>query len=78
MCRFVSFFYLGKLIAYSRFMNRISPSQVVSWRMYEQDEVDEQLCNLHGSNQRADAYDVDDPLDIIGQYMQGKLGADPI
>ena len=40
-------------------------------------EADEGLCRGHRRDQRADAEDVDDALEIVGQYVQGHLGADP-
>jgi len=37
---------------------------------------DERLCRAHGHDQRADAHDVHDPFEIVGQHVQGHFGAD--
>ena len=34
------------------------------------------LCRAHGRDQRADAHDVHDTLEIVGQHVQGHFGAD--
>ena len=42
-----------------------------------QDSANEALGGLDGGDQRSDAQDVHDALEIIRQHMQGHLGADP-
>ncbi len=40
-------------------------------------EVDERLCGAHCCDQRADADDVHDAFEVIGQHVQGHFRADP-
>ena len=42
-----------------------------------EDFVNGLLCRAHCRGQRADAHDVHDALEIIGQHVQGHFGADP-
>ncbi len=46
-------------------------------RIGAQIEVDERLCRAHHRDQRADADDVHDALEIVGQHVQRHFGADP-
>ncbi len=39
-------------------------------------DADRGLCGPHGGDQRTDAEDVHDALEIVGQHVQGHLGAD--
>ncbi len=39
-------------------------------------DSDERLCRAHGRDQRTDAHDVHDTLEIVGQHVQCHLGAD--
>ncbi len=39
-------------------------------------DVDERLCRAHRCDQRADADDVHDALEIVGQHVQGHFSAD--
>ncbi len=41
-----------------------------------QNEADERLCGPHRRHQRADADDVDDAFQIVGEHMEGHLCAD--
>ncbi len=40
-------------------------------------DADERLWRAHGCDQRADAHDLHDPFEIVGQHMQGHFGAEP-
>ncbi len=40
--------------------------------------ADERLCCAHRCDQRADAHDVHDAFEIVGQHVQGHFGADPV
>ncbi len=57
-------------------MGRILGSVDRQCRTRAQNEADEGLCGPHGGDQRADAQDVHDALEIVGQHVQGHLGAD--
>ena len=39
-------------------------------------DADERLCRAHGRDQRADADDGHGAFEIVGQHVQGHLGAD--
>ncbi len=41
-------------------------------------EADERLCRAHGRDQQADAHDLQDTFEIVGQHVQCHLCADPI
>ena len=45
--------------------------------MRVQIEADERLCRPHRRDQRADAEDVHDALEIVGQHVQRHFGGDP-
>ncbi len=40
-------------------------------------DADERLWRAHGCDQRADAHDLHDPFEIVGQHMRGHFGAEP-
>ena len=41
-----------------------------------QNDGDVRLCSPHGDDQRADAHDGHDALEIVGQHVQGHFGPD--
>ncbi len=45
-------------------------------RIGAQIEAHERLCSAHRRDQRADAHDVDDAFEVVGQNMQCHFGAD--
>ena len=55
---------------------RILPIRGVSSSNTGQNLVDTCLCSHHRGDQRTDAHEVDDALEIIGQHMQRQFGAD--
>ncbi len=40
-------------------------------------DADGHLCRAHSLDQRGDAHDVHDTLEIVGQHVQSHFGADP-
>ncbi len=40
-------------------------------------DADARLCSAHCCDQRADAHDLHDPFEIVGQHMRGHFGAEP-
>ncbi len=40
-------------------------------------EAGARLCRAHRCDQRADAHDVHDAFEIVGQHVHGHFGADP-
>ena len=53
------------------------PELAVFGRIGARNEADEGLCRAQRLDQRADAEDVDDALEIVGQHVQGHFRADP-
>ncbi len=41
-------------------------------------DADERLCRAHGCHQWADAHDVHDAFEIVGQHVQCHFGANPL
>ena len=59
-------------------MDEISGSVRRRGLISAQIEADKALCGPHRGNQRADAEDVHDALEIVGEHVQRHFGADPL
>ncbi len=65
------------VVGYSRLMGRIFRLSAVGWLDTGEIGVGKRLCRAHCRDQRADAHDIDDALEIVSQHVQRHFGPDP-
>ncbi len=66
----------GDLSGWCGLMGRILRLWLRFGRVRARIGAGERLCRPHRRDQRPDAQDVHDALEIVGQHVQGHLGAD--